>query len=62
MMKCSHGLPYEVKCRMCFEEAMKRVSTSQAVARTVVAASETEQGLFLLGNIQKGVDTDPRTL
>lgn len=22
-MKCSHGLPFEVKCRGCFEDAMK---------------------------------------
>lgn len=24
-MKCSHGLAYEVKCSLCFSEAMARV-------------------------------------
>jgi hypothetical protein len=61
-MKCSHGLPYEVKCSMCFSEAMKRVSFSGSVVKVAKKEPEAGGGLFLLGDIQKGVDTDPRHL
>lgn len=29
-MKCSHGLDFEVKCILCFDEAMKRVSENNS--------------------------------
>ena len=62
-MKCSHGLPYEVKCMGCFEDAMKRVSASEAAKSRVVPMSEVLEwaaGEYCLGDIQVGVDTNPR--
>jgi hypothetical protein len=41
---------------------MQRVSFSGSVAKVVKKEPEEAQKLFLLGDIQKGVDTDPRTL
>lgn len=61
-MKCSHGLPYEVKCRLCFDEAMKRVSASQPLTRSLVDHPEVRDDVFLLGTIQRGVDKNPRPL
>lgn len=58
-MKCSHGLQFEVKCRQCFEEAMKRVSASKPEPKLV--ESSTEEWM-LLGSIKIGVDKNPRTL
>jgi hypothetical protein len=55
-MKCSHGLDFEVKCRGCFEDAMKRVSASQKDID-----SEEVRVSFSEGN-QKPVDSDPRLL
>ncbi len=26
-MRCSHGIPYECKCKMCVEEALQKVRT-----------------------------------
>jgi hypothetical protein len=45
MMKCSHGLRYEVKCTQCFNEAMARVGAAKKVA--AVNPSE-QQGLTTL--------------
>lgn len=60
-MKCSHGIPFEVKCRGCFEDAMKRVSASQL--KPVVAIDpEGEKQVFYLGSILKGIDKNPRLL
>lgn len=57
-MKCSHGLDFEVKCRGCFDDAMKRVSASQVVKSF---DSEEERVSFSEAN-QKVIDDDPRLL
>lgn len=31
-MKCSHGVPYECKCEMCYKEAMERNLVQQLSA------------------------------
>ena len=61
-MKCSHGLPYEVKCPGCFKDAMERISASRKLAEPVPKASEAERERFFLGVFQKPVDTIPRPL
>jgi len=65
-MKCSHGVPFEVKCRGCFEDAMKRVSASQPEPFKLHdygprGKPDTEK-VFVLGDIQIGIDTNPRPL
>lgn len=45
-MKCSHGLPYESKCSMCFEEAMKYVRT-QAPIPDAKAPQEVRDAFWL---------------
>jgi hypothetical protein len=59
-MKCSHGLPYESKCRGCFEDAMKRISASRNEPKVSTPASEAARERFFLGVYQKPVDVDPR--
>lgn len=61
-MKCSHGVPFEVKCRGCFEDAMKLVSASRKLDEPVPKASEAERDRFFLGVYQKPVDAIPRPL
>jgi hypothetical protein len=53
-MKCSHGLDYEVKCSMCFDEAMKRVTASQPGPEMVRQLQEAGQKLFRLGGVPEG--------
>lgn len=59
-MKCSHGLPYDVKCNGCFKDAMKRISASQKGVEPVARASEAERDRFFLGIYQKPIDAIPR--
>jgi hypothetical protein len=56
-MKCSHGLPFEMKCRQCFEDAMKRVSASQSPLSPVVTKPEVVQGFVLGDSHQRAVDS-----
>jgi len=59
-MKCSHGLPYEVKCSGCFKDAMKRISASQGQVSEVPKASEEQKSRFWQGVYHQVVDTGPR--
>lgn len=61
-MKCSHGLPYEVKCSGCFKDAMDRISASQPGPAMEQQLIEAAKQLFTLGSIQTGVDKNPRPL
>jgi len=61
-MKCSHGLPYEVKCRQCFEDAMKRVSASAMLHDYGPRGKPEPEKVFVLGSIQMGIDKNPRPL
>lgn len=60
-MKCSHGLPYEVKCSGCFKDAMDRVSASQQKKVEEPKASEEQKSRFWLGVYHQGLDSIPRT-
>ena len=51
MLKCSHGLAYEVKCSECFAEAMARVKT--AAVQKPVSDSKVAGALVLF---QKPID------
>jgi hypothetical protein len=62
MMKCSHGLPYEVKCSGCFNDAMKRVSASEPGPEMVRQLCEAGQKLFRLGGVSEGSRLNPETL
>ena len=49
MMKCSHGLAYEVKCSECFSEAMQKAgnqSNTMAWQKSVPATVTPERRLF----------------
>jgi hypothetical protein len=61
-MKCSHGIQFEVKCRQCFEDAMKRVSASEVLPRPAVAKPEETEQWMILGDIHIGIDKNPRPL
>ena len=61
-MKCSHGVPFEVKCRGCFEDAMKRVSASAKFHDYGPRGKPDTEKVFVLGDIQIGIDTNPRPL
>jgi len=60
-MKCSHGLPYEVKCSGCFKDAMERVSASQKKLQVMPTVSEAARERFWLSAFNQTVDK-PRGL
>jgi len=61
-MKCSHGLPFEVKCPGCFKDAMERVSASAKFHDYGSRGKPEPEKVFVLGDIQKGIDKNPRHL
>ena len=65
-MKCSHGLPFEIRCMGCFSDAMKRVSASEPKLFKLHdfgprGLPDTEKE-FVLGDIHMGIDKNPRPL
>ncbi len=49
---CSHGLPYEMKCRGCFEDAMKSVQLHQHIDVT-----EEQRNTFFLTKLGQPANT-----
>jgi hypothetical protein len=59
-MKCSHGLPYEVKCSLCFKEAMERVSAMKKEPIEPAEPFTEEWDRFWVGCYNQVLDTNPK--